>query len=52
MYDYNYGTLVSLQEETNEKLDVISENVQNMNVVCCAILLFVIVGVLLSIVKG
>lgn len=52
MYDYGYSELISLQQETNEKLDTLNDNISASNVLCGAILIFVIVGVLLSIVKG
>ena len=42
MYDYGYSELISLQEETNEKLDILNDNIHASNVIGGAILIFVI----------
>ncbi len=50
MYDYNY--LVTLTEQTNEKLDDIKEEIHTTNVFSACLLIFLIVAVLLSMIKG
>ena len=49
---YGYYDLITEVQTTNDKLDVIHEDLQATNLFCGSILIMVIVGVLLSIIKN
>ena len=49
---YDYYQLIELTERTNEKIDTLSESVDNLCLVNCSILLALLVFILLSIFRS